>query len=287
MQTPNFDGRKRAVVQRVTPEVDGGRFPVKRTLGEAVIVEADAFADGHDVVECLLLFRKDSETAWHTRHMQPLGNDRWRAAFQVEELGRYLYTVTAWVDGFLSWRHDFARRIDPADITIAAQVGAAIIAQAAERAQGDDRQQLEEWAASLRSDADAATLRTAGLREDLATVAARHPDRRFSVTYPYKLPVTVDRERARFSAWYEMFPRSAAGTVDRHGTFADCEARLDYIARMGFDVLYLPPIHPELSPAADEIIVTYVANSLDFAKMADDARLYRPRFLRVRFREPR
>ena len=243
MEMPK-EGRVRVVIENITPEINGGRFAIKRVVGENVVVEVDAFADGHDVVECLLLFRKDSDTTWHTRHMQPLGNDRWRAAFQVEELGRYLYTVTAWVDVFLSWRHDFARRTDPLDIVVAARVGADLIAAAAGRAQAEDRRQLEEWAATLRSDADAATLRAAGLREDLAAVAARHPDRRFGVTYPYKLPVTVDRERARFSTWYEMFPRSAAGAENRHGTFADCEARLDYIAGMGFDVLYLPPIHP-------------------------------------------
>ncbi len=243
MEMPK-EGRARAVIENVAPEVNGGRFPIKRVVGEEVVVEADAFADGHDVVECLLLFRREAETTWHCRPMRSLGNDRWRGSFPVTEIGLYLYSITAWVDGFLSWRRDFARRDDPVDIAVAARTGAELITATAERATGGDRRQLEEWAATLRTDAEAKVLKATGLRDDLAAVAVRHPDRRHGVTYPKSLPVVVDREIARFSAWYEMFPRSSTDAADRHGTFADCEARLEYIARMGFDVLYLPPVHP-------------------------------------------
>ena len=105
----------RAVIEAVAPAVDGGRFPIKRVLGEEVVVEADCFADGHDELACLLLYRRDSDAAWESVPMVALGNDRWRAAFTVDTIGAYRYTVTAWVDAFLSWRHDFARRVDAED----------------------------------------------------------------------------------------------------------------------------------------------------------------------------
>ncbi len=123
MQHPNFDGRQRVVIQQVTPEVDSGRFPIKRTVGEAVVVEAEAFADGHDQIRCSLRFRGQAEAKWSEVAMQPLGNDRWRSSFKVEQLGRYTYGVIAWVDRFRSWRHDLVRRTDPADIELALQQG--------------------------------------------------------------------------------------------------------------------------------------------------------------------
>ncbi len=148
------------------------------------------------------------------------------------------------MDHFLSWRHDFARRVDGDDLRSAALVGAILIEEAAGRAKGRERTQLKGWATRLRSAPDVLTLRTLGLDEELAAVAARFPDRSLAATYPVEHPLVVDRVRARFSAWYELFPRSAATEPGRHGTFLDCEARLPEIAKMGFDVLYFPPIHP-------------------------------------------
>ena len=241
---PQGDGRVRAVVESISPSVDGGRFAVKRVVGDKVEVEADCFADGHDVLAARLLWRPDSERAWREAPMTPIGNDRWRGSFVVGTAGRYRYTVTAWVDGFLSWRHDFARRVDPEDIRVAALVGAELVEQAAARAADADRAPLAETAKLLRRAEDPEALRRAGLDEALAALAGRYPDRRFAFTYPIEFPLVVDRERAHFSTWYEMFPRSASPEPGRHGTFRDCEARLPYVAAMGFDVLYLPPIHP-------------------------------------------
>ena len=238
------DGRMRAVIERVAPSVDGGRFAAKRIVGDEVVIEADCFTDGHDMIACLLLWRRESKAAWQETPMAPLGNDRWRASFAAASAGRYRYTVTAWVDHFLSWRHDFARRIEVEDLRVAALVGAGLIEAAAQRAKGKDRTRLTGWAADLRAVSDAQALKTLGLDEELAAVANRYPDRRFATTYPVEYPLVVDRARARFSAWYEMFPRAASPEPGRHGTFLDCEARLPDIAKMGFDVLYLPPIHP-------------------------------------------
>jgi len=241
---PQGDGRARAVIEGVEPLVDNGRFAVKRVLGDRVVVESDCFADGHDVVACRLRFRHEDDAAWQETAMEPLGNDRWRGSFVVRELGRYRYTVVAWVDPFLSWRHDFARRVDPDDIRIAARVGAALIESAAQRADGDARRDLRAWARELGAGDDADALRDIGADEVRAAIASRYPDRSFETTYPIEVPLVVDRERAGFSTWYEMFPRSCSPQPGLHGTFRDCESRLSYIADMGFDVLYLPPIHP-------------------------------------------
>jgi starch synthase (maltosyl-transferring) len=132
---PN-EGRLRAVVEGIAPAVDGGRFAIKRVLGEPIVVEADCFTDGHDQVAALLLWRKADARRWNAVPMRPLVNDRWRASFVPDALGSYRYTVTAWVDPFLSWRHDFGRRIDPEDVLIAALVGAELVEATAERARG-------------------------------------------------------------------------------------------------------------------------------------------------------
>jgi len=240
---PDPDGRVRAVIESLTPQLDGGRFPVKRVVGEPVTVEADCFADGHDALVVLVCWRSDAESAWRATAMTPLGNDRWRGTFTPDVVGRSWYTVTAWVDPFRSWRQELARRVEADDIRVAGLVGAHLLEDAATRATDAEREGLLEWAARLRQEKDANALKALGLDEALAALAARHPDRRFAATHP-PLPLTVDRERARFSAWYELFPRSMAPEPGQHGTLRDCAERLRDIAEMGFDVLYLPPIHP-------------------------------------------
>jgi starch synthase (maltosyl-transferring) len=244
------DGRSRAVIENIQPTVDGGRFAVKRVLGDEVVVEADCFADGHDVVACRLQWRRGGAASWQSATMQPLGNDRWRASFVVDALGSWEYTVCAWVDPFLSWQHDFARRVDADDLRVAAATGAALIEHTAQRASRQaDAQLLHAWSRELAQAGAEATLAVEELRRigndaPRATVAQRYPDLRHAFTYPQAFPLTVERERARFSAWYEFFPRSASDDAARHGNFADCESWLPYVKRMGFDVLYFPPIHP-------------------------------------------
>jgi starch synthase (maltosyl-transferring) len=176
--------------------------------------------------------------------MTALVNDTWRGEFALERLGRYRYTVTAWVDHFLSWHADFKRRVDPIDIASAALVGGKLIAEAANRATQRDAQLLREWGKQLISTLDTEEIRRIALDEKMAVVAQRYPDRRYATVYEKELKIVVDRERARFSSWYELFPRSTSPEPGRHGTFRDCEALLPYVAELGFDVLYLPPIHP-------------------------------------------
>jgi starch synthase (maltosyl-transferring) len=238
------DGRVRAVIDRVLPEIDGGRFAVKRVVGDRIEVEAHVFADGHDVLACRLRYRHDSEKDWSEVPMAALPNDVWRGSFALEKLGVYHYTATAWVDHFLSWRHELKRRVDAADIASAAQVGSKLIAEAANRAARGDAHKLREWGKKLLAAQEAEEIKTAAFDEELGAIAERYPDRRFAAVYERELTIVVDRPRARFSSWYELFPRSTSPEPGRHGTLRDVEARLPYVAELGFDVLYLPPIHP-------------------------------------------
>jgi len=238
------NGRVRAVVDAVRPCVDGGRYSVKRVQGDEFVVEADCFTDGHDILRVRLCWRKEESGDWNEVEMKPLGNDVWSGSFMVGAPGRYAYGVVAWVDPFESWLNEFSRREDPEDILIAARVGADLIEVAAARAPSAERKRLAAWATKLKKESDVKDIRTTGLDEELAGVARRYPDRSLAVAWPGELPLVVDRERARFSTWYELFPRSAAPEAGRHGTLRDVEKRLDYVAELGFDVLYLPPIHP-------------------------------------------
>jgi starch synthase (maltosyl-transferring) len=237
------EGRRRVGIESVQPQVDAGRFPIKRSVGEEVVVHADAFADGHEVLCCILLHRSDEETEWRETRMEPLGNDRWTAAFRVTSLGTWHYTVAAWVDRFRSWRHDLEARVDEDDIAVALQVGHGIVMETARRADGDDARSLKEFASALLREAPVSERRASALDPELQDLIDRHDPRTFATRYARVLSVLADRERARFGAWYEFFPRSC-GPTDRHGRFRDCEDRIVYAAEMGFDVIYLPPIHP-------------------------------------------
>jgi starch synthase (maltosyl-transferring) len=238
------DGRARAVIENIAPSVDDGRFPIKRTVGEVVVVEADVFADGHDAVRCMLCFRREDDSDWHEVEMRPVGNDRWSGQFQVEELGRYRYMVVAWVDRFQTWRRELARRKDPEDILVALKVGAQILDEAAHLAAAEDAANLRSAAERLRSCKEAESGRDLALEADLDVLASRYPDRRFERRCDREFSVVADSTLARFGAWYELFPRSVAPTAGHHGTIRDLIAHLPYVASMGFDVLYLPPIHP-------------------------------------------
>jgi starch synthase (maltosyl-transferring) len=241
------DGRIRVVISGVQPELDGGRFPIKRTVGERVVVEADIFADGHDALSAVLLYRHEEEEHWHQLALQPLVNDRWRGAFIVAREGCYYYTMRAQIDRFTSWRRDLAKRIEAGqDIAVDLLIGAGLVAEASERAGGEDAKKLKEGADVLRQmgNSPLSVHTQLALTEELGPLMEKYPDQQLTATYEKELFVTVDREKACFSTWYEMFPRSCASVAGRHGTFKDCETYLQHIASMGFDVLYFPPIHP-------------------------------------------
>jgi starch synthase (maltosyl-transferring) len=242
--TFQLDGRSRVVIERVSPEIDCGRFAVKRVKGEVFVVEADVFADGHDDVAAELLYRTVPNNEWQRVPMQPLTNDRWRGQFQLAELGRHEYTVEGWIDRFATWRHAMAKRLPHApEFHVECLIGAGLIDDVASRADAVDAARLRKWARSLRDEHDPERAQEIALDDELYLAAQRYPDRRFAARYDKTLNLHVDRERAGFSTWYEIFPRSCT-TDGHHGTLRDCIERLPYIASMGFDVLYLPPVHP-------------------------------------------
>jgi len=239
------DGRSRVVIETVKPEIDCGRFPVKRVTGESVTVQADILVDGHDLISAVLLFRFADESEWFETPLTETGNDRWRGNFSVNRLGRYEYSVEAWVDHFKTWRRDLRKRLDAVQVSAAdLQIGSRLVRAAQERAKGEDRRRLQQWAESLAAVPEPREGAQLGLAEELLELMLRYPDRSLSTRYGKELQVIVDRERARFSTWYELFPRSSSPGAGRHGTLRDVEADLPRLARMGFDVLYLPPIHP-------------------------------------------
>jgi starch synthase (maltosyl-transferring) len=235
----------RVVIEGIDPEIDGGRFPIKRTVGEEVVVAADVFADGHDSLAAAVRYRP-AGGEWAEVAMEALGNDRWTARFPVASVGRWEYTTQAWVDRFGSWRRDLAKKAEAGqDVGPDLLEGAELVAQAARRAGGSpDAGWLRQQAEAVRAAGDQASRVTAGLDPALAAVMTRHADRSLGTTYEPVLRVWADRERARFGAWYELFPRSCAAEPGRHGAFSDLRRILPRIAAMGFDVVYLPPVHP-------------------------------------------
>jgi len=239
------DGRKRVVIEGVRPEIEGGLFPVKRTVGDKVVVEADIFTDGHDLLSCILLFRKEGIADWDAVAMEPLVNDRWRGQFHVYELGRYLYTIKAWVDHFKTWRRSLRKKIDAGqDVSVDLLIGRKLIEEAVPRAKGARAKALKKRFEAIAFAKEEEQKIALALDPELAELMAPCSERRFITSYDRELPVVVEREKARFSTWYEMFPRSCAGVRAEHGNFQDCEKILPYVASMGFDVLYFPPIHP-------------------------------------------
>ena len=233
------NGRSRVVVQRVTPQIDGGRFAVKRVVGDVFRVEADVFGDGHDLVRARLLYRRAGEQEWQAEEMAALGNDRWWAAFPVEELGFHEYTVAGEIDHFGTWRSELKKRQDAGqDLDLPLKTGAVLIEAVADRAGKQEAAELRAFAEMVRAGSTEAAFDAA-----LPAAVRQHPDTEFETRYAPVLRVWVDRERARFSSWYELFPRSW-GQPGKHGSLRDVAAQLDYVAEMGFDVLYLPPIHP-------------------------------------------
>jgi starch synthase (maltosyl-transferring) len=234
----------RVVVERLEPRVDGGRFPVKRTVGETVEVTADVFADGHDELRAVVLFRREDQSAFSEAPLEPIGNDRWRGRFSVQALVPHRYTVEAWSCPFRTWRRDLQKkaRAEVAE-AVDLQVGAELVAEAAQRAHGADRKTLAARARELRGLSASPEGLARALALDLAELVDRHPDRSHAARFSPELEVSVDRERARFSAWYEFFPRST-GRRGKHGSLKDAAARLEWVEAMGFDIVYLPPIHP-------------------------------------------
>jgi starch synthase (maltosyl-transferring) len=274
------EGRARVVIEEIKPQVDCGRYPVRRIVGDRIEVSAAIFSDGHDHVSAQLLYRHEQDAEWNETPLTALPNDLWSGSFVVDRLGMWSFTLRGWVDHFDTWCADLRKRLEaqaqpvngrvdrdpaisgaanpdaadpappessttPQDIAVALEVGAGLVQGAGERATGTDAKALGEMAALLR--------RMAGekrahyefpLTQEMIDLVAGYPEHRFASMPTKELQIRVERERARYSTWYELFPRSTSPDPHRHGSFRDVEALIPEIAAMGFDILYLPPIHP-------------------------------------------
>ncbi len=235
-----------AVIENVQPLLDCGRYAVKRVAGQTMKVTADVFKDGHDVIAVVLKWRKVGAKAWSETAMISEGNDAWSGVLSLADAADYEFTVEAWPDAYASWCEEFSKKHAGGvqDLTSEALEGAQLLQAGAKRAgRRPEARQLREAARELAA-ADRESAAALSAREDLAALMAAFPDRSLAAEFRPYGRVMAERERALFAAWYEFFPRSAEGRVDRGSTFRDCLGRLDDAHAMGFDVVYFPPIHP-------------------------------------------
>jgi starch synthase (maltosyl-transferring) len=230
-------GQSRVIIENVQPQVDEGLYPAKRTIGERVDVTADIFSDGHDHLRARLLYKKEGEPKWKEVEMNHGMNDEWSASFYVEEKGIYRFTLQAWVDHFDTWYDGFKKKFN-ADVDVRVELleGAHILKVLASENPG-----LKVISKKLEGDYAGATAFV--MSREFSAIVHDNPLIQHAHTYHKQLKVSVEHEKANFSAWYELFPRSAS-LEERHGTFNDVIRLLPRVVAMGFDVLYLPPIHP-------------------------------------------
>lgn len=235
------------IIQNVYPEIDSGRYPVKREVGDTLEVWADIFREGHERTAAVLRYRRADAAEWRETPMELVepGLDRWCGKITLRDNARYVYTIEAWPDSYESWREELEKKNAAGqDVSLELHEGRALIVAAFERAEGSDRRHLEQILADADSAASGEDLAAIMTSTALQQIMARWPDRSLSICYDRVLEAVVDRERARFAAWYEMFPRSQGREPGKGGTFEDCRRRLPDIAAMGFDVIYFVPIHP-------------------------------------------
>ncbi len=255
------DGPRRVVIEGIAPHIEGGRHPVRRIVNDEVAVSAAIYADGHDLLAARLLYRHKTERRWRFTPMQAEGNDVWSGAFRVDKIGLWSFTIQGWIDHFETWASDLKKRLgaqasetdrgnpdaesSARDLPLAFRSGAILLHEASLRARGADARRFTEAAKLLNQLADEnRSIYEYPLSGELHRSLADYPDLRHATQCEIEFPVAVDRELACFSSWYEIFPRSASPVPGQHGTFTDVERQLPEIASMGFDVLYLPPIHP-------------------------------------------
>ena len=238
------DKATRVWIEEIKPQIDCGRYPIKRVVGEKVAVSAYIFADGHDLLQAVLQFRHEAED-WQDVPMDYLGNDQWAASFTVDLPGTYYYAIRAWIDHFASWQRDLHKRY-AAGQEVAGDLleGAAMVAATAGWALSPDDDWLSTMAATLRAVEPVENMVTKATAPDITAMMRRYPERSKQAVLAQLLMVTVEPVIAGFSAWYEIFPRSLTADPSKSGTFKDVEMLVPEIARMGFDVLYFPPIHP-------------------------------------------
>ena len=242
----NYEGRKRVVIEHISPQIDGGKYPAKRTVNEPCTVTADIFSDGHDLIRSKLLYRQQGKRKWQESLMEPLGNDVYAATFTPDAMGMWEFTIQGWVDHFESWKHGLKKKFEANQaVEVELQIGVQLMEEGISRLSGAQAKRLQKKLNEFSEIEAPAAGVTAAFDEELAELmyATHYNNPDVSEYQPYSL-LDVERERARFSAWYEFFPRSTSREPGQHGNFQTSKEILPRIAEMGFDVVYLPPIHP-------------------------------------------
>lgn len=235
-----MNGKQRVIIENVQPVVDAGRYPAKRTVGERVDVTAHIFGDGHDHVRARVSYRQDSDSAFTDVMMKPGYNDEWSASFPVTTKGKYLFKISAWIDHFETWYDGILKKSGAkVDVRLEIAEGAIML-----RKLGESDASLISYARRLEDKRNHAAAVELVNSQDFAAIVAKHSLVQHEVVTPNEFVVIVEQQKALFSTWYELFPRSASLVDGKHGNFKDCIRLLPRIASMGFDVLYLPPIHP-------------------------------------------
>jgi starch synthase (maltosyl-transferring) len=236
-----MQGKSRVVIENVQPLVDGGLYPAKRTVGETVQVSASIFGDGHDHIRASLLYKKVGATKWNSIELQPTYNDEWQATFKVEELGKYVFTIHAWIDHFDTWYDGFKKKAAAkVDVKVELMEGAVFLKKLAE----NGKPNLLNLATKLENTSKHQEAIELVLSDGFAQIVKDYPLKENEAKLNEEIEIVVEHAKANFSAWYEFFPRSSSLEKGKHGTFQDCAKLLPRIAAMGFDVLYFPPIHP-------------------------------------------
>ncbi len=235
-------GRQRVIIENVSPQVDNGLYPVKRTEGELLQVEADVFADGHDHVTPILLYRRAGEKKWQESPMSFISNDRWSGVFELNESGRYEYCIRAFINHSETWQADFRKRLNSGDdkeLELQLKIGIEYLLQI-QKKYAKSKSSVNKWIDKLNG-AEANQF-AAGV--ELEEFLEQYPLAFYETIYPKIFACVVHRKRTGFSAWYSFFPRSGSLEKNVHGTFSDCEKLLPRIKELGFDIVYFPPIHP-------------------------------------------
>jgi starch synthase (maltosyl-transferring) len=238
-------GQVRTIIRNVYPDIEGGRFAIKRVVGEAVNVWADVLADGHDIVCASLLYRYGADGSWKETRAVPIGDDRWHATFNVDRAGTWYYRFTGWTDRALYWQYGLAKKADAGlDVRVELLEGLEFIDHLEKISEEGEKAFLKQCTTAFRNAKDQSAGIALGRSPELKALFEKYPHRPFQAFSDHEYAVCVDREKAAFSTWYEFFPRSASRTKGKHGNFKDCIDLLPRIAALGFDTLYFPPIHP-------------------------------------------
>jgi starch synthase (maltosyl-transferring) len=239
-----MQNQERVVIDRVSPRINGGEHPIKRVVNEIVVVRANVLVDGHDVIAASVLYKHENETKWKEVRLDDVSNDEWQNSFVVEKQGYYSYKIEGWVDYALNWQHGITRKIeDNQNVSSELLEGIDYIKAISKKATAKEKIYLDHLKMIFSSADNYYEATKEAIGDKLHTLFYKYPKKLLAnQSQDYK--IYVDRLKARFSTWYEFFPRSAAKSTDVHGTFKDCQALLPRIAEMGFDTLYFPPIHP-------------------------------------------